>query len=958
MKSNVRIQLVDTNTGYLDLSEETDVPITYSLSDIKDITSRKGTFSKTIKLPGTKNNNKLLNNYFDVNVQAGTFDRNKLQKCIVLVDNVPVLQQGFLQLVSVKKLQTTAQHDQMVEYSVLVKDAVSDFYSKLGSKELTALDFSGYDHLLTAANIVSTFGNTASDVYKYHLTKNFFNSGPTASYPNSYVYEIKDFAPAIFAKQYWDRIFQSAGFQYDWADLGDTFTRFDKLLIPWNGDLSTQPLSTSALVEVEAVGSTPSTPITTPYYTGSFNEIRPFVVDTIISDPSGAYNTTTGAYTSPVNSPSSTIYEVTLDYELVLDNPGSSDYYFVPREVGYTIDPSTGLIAVNMQHTLHLDSSISIYNGSTLLGSNYLFYNDFVNQTYTVSGGSIPFLGGYAPGETTILTSTVSFNISAVGPINAGDILDANINLYSFTVGGFSTNGSGTGYINSLGTGGLAVRYKIKVNNVSLKIVPSSVTYGLNAPVDLNNFVPTQIKQSDFIKSITTMYNLYIDSDASQPNKLIIKKRDAFYDSGAIKDWTKKLNKDKEQILDLAQDSSKKTILTYKQDSDPENKVYLEATKEVYGQQEFTYSSEFLKGIEKKEVIFSPTPILPTNFGAFVPAISGGSPKNNIRILYAGDVYNCNPYVIDYGVGATVVSTYPLVSHFDHTTTPSFDINFGVCDYYFGIGGLTLTNNNLYNLNWRRTLNQIDSSKVLTAYFRLTPGDIASMKLNDKIRIDNSWWNIIKISDYNPSKNPFTKVELISIDNELAIFPVKTKEPAIIKPTDPIFGNIYNAEKEKFKTSNVLSGTLVPEGRNNTVTSINIGGSVTGNKNYINAQYVDIQGNNNFINDSSTVRGNNNQVNSKSYIVGNNNYVAPGLNYVVIIGDNQTVVRDGIYNAYDSPYFDRYNRTNFIIAGRDVVLDPFSNEVPNLISGSVDAVRNLGSYTTISLIASSTDDVL
>jgi len=56
---------------------------------------------------------------------------------------------------------------------------------------------------------------------------------------------------------------------------------------------------------------------------------------------------------------------------------------------------------------------------------------------------------------------------------------------------------------------------------------------------------------------------------------------------------------------------------------------------------------------------------------------------------------------------------------------------------------------------------------MLTAYFDLNEGDIRDLELNDKIRIDNSWWNINKVIDYDANSDALTKVELMSVDSEL-----------------------------------------------------------------------------------------------------------------------------------------------------------------------------------------------
>jgi hypothetical protein len=97
---------------------------------------------------------------------------------------------------------------------------------------------------------------------------------------------------------------------------------------------------------------------------------------------------------------------------------------------------------------------------------------------------------------------------------------------------------------------------------------------------------------------------------------------------------------------------------------------------------------------------------------------------------------------------------------------PEFDINFAPCQYYYYQVAQN-TNNNLYNSYWRRTVAQINGGKLLTAYFLLNEVDIQLMELNDKIRIDNSWWSINKVIDYNANYLQPTKVELISLETEI-----------------------------------------------------------------------------------------------------------------------------------------------------------------------------------------------
>jgi len=62
---------------------------------------------------------------------------------------------------------------------------------------------------------------------------------------------------------------------------------------------------------------------------------------------------------------------------------------------------------------------------------------------------------------------------------------------------------------------------------------------------------------------------------------------------------------------------------------------------------------------------------------------------------------------------------------------------------------------------------------MLTAYFDLREDDIQRLKLNDKIRIENSWWTINKVIDYDCNAQNLTKVELMSVDTEIDLAPFK-----------------------------------------------------------------------------------------------------------------------------------------------------------------------------------------
>ena len=84
--------------GTLDVTSHSEFPLalTFTISDIKDINARKGSFSKTFKIPATKNNNRI---YKNVYLSNSTSTNNVLNKknCRILVNNIFAIE-GLLQL--------------------------------------------------------------------------------------------------------------------------------------------------------------------------------------------------------------------------------------------------------------------------------------------------------------------------------------------------------------------------------------------------------------------------------------------------------------------------------------------------------------------------------------------------------------------------------------------------------------------------------------------------------------------------------------------------------------------------------------------------------------------------------------------------------------------------------------------------------------------------------------------
>ena len=793
----VRIQL---STGYLDVKEGTSFPLNFSVGDIRDISKRTGSFSKTITLIGNNNNNTLLNHYYDVNIQAGTFNINTLTSCDVIQDGIPVMTNATLQLTNIRKSQLTTAYEQMVEYEVLIKEDRGTFFTDISNKYLSDLDFSDLDHYVDATEVINSFDNTLANGFKYVMPFNIDNQ-----------YQFNWFKPAIYAQTYFDRIFASSGYSYTWDGLADA--NFDKLLIPYNGDQNVVDWSDYKVVGSKSTftitANQTSTTNSTKLHVGT-NQLLTSFIET--SDPQNLFNPTTGIYTTPQwvgnGSGESYVWEatVTVDFDL-----NSAIVQTALVDIEYRIALEI-FIGPNGNNTKSYSSSILVPSGTVFNVGVTNIGNIFEIITFNATTDGV---AGIDVNDLQQIRLTVTPN-SAQFP-NEGKFTTA-------TAGSFSSP---------------SIVAQIGITNLTIR--PSD-NIPLNSGITtMNTFVPEKIKQSDYIKSIFMMYNLYATSDPNNENNLILLHRDEYYDSGKAVDWTNLLMKDKDQsIVFIPELNNKKLRLSYKADTDSPNTVYTDVTREIYGQVEVTFENEYVKEIDVKELLFSPTPVQPTVFGAFLPLLNGAAPKTNLRILYDNGQVTAQEVTIISGYDTETLTggLYPYLSHFGGADpyNPIFDINFAECQYYY-YQVIQNTNNNLYNKYWRRTVAQINGGKLLTAYFYLRETDIQYMELNDKIRIDNSWWSINKIIDYNANDSSPTKVELISLETEIDLPPF-------------------------------FSGTITPVGPGNG---------------------TQIQSIMNTYRSTTNVTTNNND----SIIIGSGNVVADGLR-ALVVGDGLSIENDGI----------------------------------------------------------------
>lgn len=852
--------------GFIDIETDTSFPLNFNIQNLLDTSSTPSSYSKDIKIVGTKQTNKILGQAFDVNISNSSFNVNKKVKCDVIQEGVSVFKDAYFQLIGVDKTgKTLPNGEDEILYTGRVKSNLMSFFNDIKAKELRDLtigkpsDF----HNLSYTEVESRMNNDATDRWKYLL-----------HYIDSTIVKISDFKPAIFAKTYWDAIHEQNGWEYDFEEITDL--RFDKLIIPSTEkyESSDELKKQESFIAIQTSKNIyPNS--TTNGFTGANYPFIPnkwsvnytFASGEIDKNPQNAFNVSNQRYTP--NFVGNYTVAATFDYTVQID---------LAEESYLQCAGDAESLVVDFYFEYVINGGGAPYGNGTWYPSNsirFTFKKDEIVSAgvQNISTGNITLDSSFSLNHSEQITGVRMFL-----EINPGDANGTPISLDSANNARFIKTPVGNT------NPGIAFKPRLLMSNIEFQIRPE-LDYNYGTPIYLDHYIPAGIKQRDFVKSIIDMYKLVVDVDPTQENKLIYKTRDKYYDEGRKVDWTKKLAKDRKINIEWLQDKQPKDlILSYKDDKDAINEGYFNAAKETYGQYRYTFDNEYNFGEERQEIIFSPTPIVKNQYtNMYLPAIPAQpDTAYNIRLLYDNGRRTDGYYFLlqDNGKFSNVKTDYPVALHLNDPINPSFDINFDQCAYYFFNDWEPMTQNNLFNLYHRRYIYQLTKGRIMTAFFYLTPTDILNFKLNDRIFIKDAWWNVNKIIDYNANKEQLTKVELVTVDDGISIKIKPTVKP-VRRPV--LTGNALGPIKPH-PTDPIVVGPI--RGLNASITpsrnvlTIGSGGLILGEGNVVNGG-KNGPSNNIIIGDNNTSSGTN------SLIIGNNN-TDRGNSTKIIVGNNIT----------------------------------------------------------------------
>ncbi len=216
--------------GYqLDLTKEISAEFTYAIDEIQDFATRNTSFSKTIILPGNENNNKLFGNIFDFGQSnlynsaipnvGYNFNATKSVPCIILVDKIQIFK-GVLRLLEI------IIDGKSIEYEVVVFGELGGFITALGNKKLENIDFGIADTNWTYTNIQNSWDNISGTGVYFPL----IDYGAVSTDKVDFQYDA--FRPALYVKQYLNKILDGSGYTYDFPLLDTDLMK--RLVIPNN----------------------------------------------------------------------------------------------------------------------------------------------------------------------------------------------------------------------------------------------------------------------------------------------------------------------------------------------------------------------------------------------------------------------------------------------------------------------------------------------------------------------------------------------------------------------------------------------------------------------------------------------------------------------------------------------------------------------------------------------------
>ena len=588
--------------GELDVDDHTDFPmaLTFQISDFTKITSTSGNYSKTFKIPATKNNNTILKNIFTPNIVQEN-DVTAKKRCRMTFNGVFSME-GLLQVDKVSGFGAVATH-----YNCVFYGSNLGWAEPLSNNMLHQLEWGVYgeglkyksDNIKATWNDVDCNSSTSYLVYPvtsygdYNpggavktiqlLDSMYQYAGGSTNKSGYYGWDSNgdsygtpppspDWRPGLWVKNTLDKIFESINYQIK-SDFMET-DMFKKLIwtlpnfIYNNPDVKQSDFSFTGTFNPNQVLMQAVAPSGISFPTVTDNGIFTTGNETLRQNMGDIFYTGGDRFLIDINDivskPSSYNLGILSNNGLMFNPSEVSGEFgtFEIKENGYYLVNLTGIqskLAVGIKggsDQENLNAANTIINlevktvGETYWkivdsGNNSMYPTNSSGTTGTRSG--LPVDTNYIPINE--ISHTQYFNIGDQIRLTFGARIYASPTGQNFVCNWFLRGTSSSSF------------------NISLQT--NHVDYGQT--YNLADVIPTDIKQIDFIKGIAHAFNLQIQTD-DVSRQVFIEPFNTFYKpyKDAI-DWTQKLDRTEESSDTWVKSQLKRDIVfKYKSDNNDE----------------------------------------------------------------------------------------------------------------------------------------------------------------------------------------------------------------------------------------------------------------------------------------------------------------------------------------------------------------------------------------------------
>ena len=711
--------------GYdLDLSQDTDIAITFSVQDLADITKRRGAFSKTIALPSSKANDIAFRYAYNVQSFVGGFTPNKQVKCALWNDGVQVFR-GTMQMLSMSVTRGVATYEVGI-----YGEEVSLFKAMEGVKLVDTVGVTGMNHTFSESLVTGSWDDTFSDAsgFVYGITDAiglghvlgsqtpvgaFASLFAALNYAFDRLIPIEVQRPNIWVKKMIDLIFAQHGYRYE-----STFfqsTEFERLVIPYAGEAFPY-VSGENKCFVGASGYVTDAAWT---YDVIFNDTTsPFY-----NSDDGKMDTSTGVFTAASG------YAGLYNLNVQLNLAGATD----ASEFTIEVKDSSG--------TLLKDTQGNSISEVVAIGNNILIHS-INRQVFLAQNGTLKVVVTANEGAMELQAGTFQLNLTQRLSM---------VNQY------------------------MDMRTALPADTLQIDLLSDLQKmfnlYFYQSPID-----PTLI----YIEPFNEFYTSGV-VDWSQKSDEAQEMQITMGDPELRKQFTFAYRDGGEALAKSYQNTWQEGYGCRIYDTDNfygvgEQRIETKCATVIPAQ----YRTNIVLGRTfdvqddgTLKTMKTGYRIAQYNYVEMTPAPSGST-----ETWY---------WVANFGTnisGWVSGNTLPYIGHVDNPYDPQQDLAFGMPkQIYFalpdGQGGYTpYTNNNLFNGYWRTYIEEIASKEAMTvqATFLLTVTDIASLDFRIPVYWHGVKWRLLEISDYRVGQNVMCRVTLRRILN-LAEFTAQTITP-------------------------------------------------------------------------------------------------------------------------------------------------------------------------------------